>query len=153
MSFEAGIQGSTEQDYRNVLRAINALPGTLGERIHGAGLAAAARVVRDHAKATAGSWTVPVVSARPFAHGDAARKYLPLSEQGVPQNSGSRGAGCRRRRGGETGLYHRVRAKARGRVSGLSRISDTAARGYGDAESAGNRRHSRDEKELCTDNT
>ena len=54
MSFEAGAQGSTEQDYRNILRAINALPGTLGERIHGAGLVAAARVVRDYAKANAG---------------------------------------------------------------------------------------------------
>ena len=53
MSFQFGGLENVERDFERVRRALLRLPGTLGARIHGAGMAAAARVVRNHAKATA----------------------------------------------------------------------------------------------------
>ena len=52
MSFQLSI-GQVEQEYDRIRRALERLPGTLGERVHGEGMAAAARVVRNAAKANA----------------------------------------------------------------------------------------------------
>lgn len=54
MSFTFGSDfRDIERDYELVRVAIQKLPGTLGARVHGAGMAAAARVVRNHARANA----------------------------------------------------------------------------------------------------